>query len=353
MSIPLPLRGRGASDNPPNRFEPLHVPFDPDYFDPDDPTPKTQYFRDDTKQILATNDSPDIPFAFSVNPYRGCEHGCVYCYARPTHEYMGLSAGLDFETKIFVKEDAPELLRKELGKKKWVPQFISLSGVTDAYQPVERKLRVTRRCLEVLRDFRNPVGIVTKNALVARDVDILSEMAAFQGVHVYLSVTSLDPEFARILEPRASAPEARLRAIETLTKAGVPVGVMTAPILPGLNDHEVAPILQAAAQAGAGCAGYVMLRLPYGVKELFETWLDQHFPERKDKVLNRIREIREGKLNYSEFGKRMSGLGPWAQLFGQLFEVARKKAGLGERLPSLNAQAFRNPANRGLFDDCD
>jgi DNA repair photolyase len=347
------MRGRGVSENPPNRFEPIHVPFDPDFYDPDDPAPKTVYYRDSTKQILATNDSPDIPFDFSVNPYRGCQHGCVYCYARPTHEYMGLSAGLDFETKIFIKEDAPELLRKELSKKKWVPQFISLSGVTDAYQPIERQLKLTRRCLEVLRDFRNPVGIVTKNALVERDADLLAELAEFGASHVYLSITTLDASLTRILEPRASMPEARLRAIETLAKAGIPVGVMNAPIIPGLNDQEVAPILQAASAAGAKSAGYVMLRLPFGLKDLFETWLNQHFPEKKEKVLNRIRELRDGNLNGSEFGQRMRGVGQWADLFNQLFEVARKKGGLERKLPKLRADSFRNPSERGLFDDCE
>jgi DNA repair photolyase len=263
---------------------------------------------------------------------------------------MGLSAGLDFETKIFVKEDAPELLRKELASKKWVPQCVAISGVTDPYQPVERRLGLTRRCIEVFAEFRNPVGIVTKNALVERDADLLAELAAVSAAIVSVSVTTLDAELARILEPRTSAPVARLRAIKTLSQAGVPVGVLTAPVIPGLTDHETLPILQAAAAAGARYAGYTMLRLPFAVATLFENWLDQHFPVRKDKILNRIRSIRDGKLNGAEFGTRMRGTGPWAELFRKLFGVAREKAGIPAAYPRLSAAAFRNPSERTLFD---
>src|SRR5262245_7407138 len=257
MSISLPIHGRGSSSNPPNRFIPLYREAIPGWTEEEDPAPRTRFFRDDSRTILATNDSPDIPFTFSVNPYRGCEHGCCYCYARPGHEFLGLSAGLDFESQIFVKEDAPELLRKELASPKWVPQTVSMSGVTDPYQPIERRLQITRRCLEVFTEFRNPVGIVTKSALVARDRDLLGELAKFQAAQVYLSITTLDPELARNMEPRAATPAARLRAIRELTDAGVPVGTLVAPIIPGLNDHEAPEILKAASDAGALYAGYV------------------------------------------------------------------------------------------------
>jgi DNA repair photolyase len=349
--IPLPIHGRGSSDNPANRFDPITIERDPEFFDPEDPLPQTQFYRDDTKKILTTNNSPDIPYSFSVNPYRGCEHGCIYCYARPTHEYIGLSAGLDFETKIFVKEDAPELLRKELSSPKWVPQHVSISGVTDPYQPVERKLKLTRRILEVFLDFRNPVGMVTKNALIERDIDILKELASFQCVGAFFSITTLDNELAHAMEPRASIPSARLRALETLANAGVPVGILMGPVIPGLNDHEVGSILQSAANAGARMAGYIMVKLPYAVKELFEKWLEQHYPGRKDKVLNRIREVRNGKLNDPRFGTRMKGEGPWAELFKQIFKTAKKKAGINDAFPEMSTKYFRNPRERGLFDD--
>lgn len=336
-----PIKGRGSSDNPPNRFIPLYREQGPEWIDPDDPAPRTHFYRDDSRTILATNNSPDIPFAFSLNPYRGCEHGCIYCYARPTHEYLGLSAGLDFETKILVKEDAPELLRKELASPKWVPQTVSISGVTDAYQPVERRLKITRRCLEVFAEFRNPVGIVTKSALVARDADVLAELAKVNAAAVVLSITTLDPDLARKLEPRAATPAARLNAIEALAKAGIPVGVFTAPIIPGLNEHEAPAILKAAANAGAMGAGYTMLRLPMGVSGIFENWLELHFPARKEKVLSRIREMRDGKLNDSRFGSRFTGEGPWVELFRKLFRAARKKAGIPDEFPILSAASFR------------
>src|SRR5262249_9850748 len=245
----------------------------PEWLDPEDPSAKTQFFRDESRVILASNNSPDIPFTYSLNPYRGCEHGCVYCYARLTHEYLSLSPGLDFETKILVKEDAPELLRKTLSSPKWVPQCVSISGVTDPYQPVERRLQLTRRCLQVFAAFRNPVAIVTKNALVTRDIDVLQELASVNAAAVFVSGTSLAPALARVMEPRTSTPAARLRAIQELAQAGVPVGVMTAPVIPGLTDHEVPAILRAAAEAGARGAGYVTLRLPGAVADLFEQWL--------------------------------------------------------------------------------
>lgn len=348
--IPLPLHGRGAAHNPGNRFTPIHTET-PEWTDPDDPSPSTLFFRDDTKSIFSTNDSPDLPFRYSFNPYRGCEHGCVYCYARPTHEYLSFSCGLDFETKIMVKEDAPELLRKEMTKPKWLPQFVAVSGVTDCYQPVERRLQITRKCLEVFADFRNPVGIVTKNALVARDIDLLSRLAKHDGTIVFLSVTTLDRTLASKLEPRASAPDARLRAIEQLAQAGIPVGVMVAPIIPGLNDHEAPKILKAAAEAGARFASYVVLRLPYQVKELFVTWLAQHYPEKKSKVLQRILELRGGKLNQSEFGLRMKGEGVWADLFKQQFQLHRQRVGMDAYAATLDPSHFRVPGREGLFED--
>src|SRR5262249_29963864 len=241
--------------------------------DPEGPAPATQFFRDSSRTIIARNDSPDVGFDASINPYRGCEHGCTYCYARPTHEYLGFSAGLDFETKIMVKEDAPELLRRELAAPRYQPKPLALSGVTDPYQPIERRLQLTRRCLEVLVEFRNPVVIVTKNHLVTRDADLLGELATRRAVAVFVSVTTLDADLARILEPRASSPPGRLDAVKELAELGIPVGVLVAPVIPGLTDHELPSILKAVASAGAISAGYVMLRLPHAVAVLFEQWL--------------------------------------------------------------------------------
>ena len=293
--------------------------------------------------MISRNQSPDVPFETSLNPYRGCEHGCIYCYARPGHEYLGLSAGLDFETQIFVKEDAPALLRRALENPRWTPQVIALSGVTDPYQPVERRLLLTRRCLEVLAAFRNPVGLITKSGLVARDIDVLQELARYQAVSVTLSVTTLDPELARRWEPRAAQPRARLAAIRSLARAGIPVGVNVAPIAPGLNDHEAPAILKAAAEAGAGWAAYLLLRLPFGVKDLFARWLEDHYPERRNKVLGHIREVRGGRLNDNRFGTRMRGEGLYAEQIGDLFRLARQRAGLAERGPALSAEHFRRP----------
>src|SRR6516164_4617246 len=260
-----PPRGRGAADNPANRFEAIHYEIDPDVDESERPAPTTQFLKDTSRSIIATNDSPDVGFSASINPYRGCEHGCAYCYARPTHEYLGFSAGLDFETKIMVKEDAARLLRRELSSPRWRPRAIAMSGVTDPYQPAERRFRLTRRCLEVLAEFRNPVGIVTKNRLVERDRDVLGDLARDRAAAVWLSVTTLDGSLAGKMEPRASQPAGRLAAITALADAGVPVGVLTAPVIPGLNDHELPAILTAARQAGARFAGYTMVRLPLGV----------------------------------------------------------------------------------------
>lgn len=338
----MALKGRGASSNPANRFESTSYTRT-DWDDPGDPQPQTIFLKDTTKSIIAYNDSPDVGFEASINPYRGCEHGCIYCFARPNHEYLGFSAGLDFETKILVKEDAPELLRKELSSKSWKPQTIAISGVTDAFQPIERRLQITRRCLEVLAEFRNPVVIITKNELVTRDIDLLSDLARYDAALVFVSVTSLDAELARELEPRASTPQRRLAAIEQLASAGIPVGSLVAPVIPGLTDHEMPSIIAAIAKAGARAAGYVPLRLPYGVAPLFEEWLALHRPLQKDKILNRVREIRGGKMNDPNFGTRMQGQGAYAQHMAELFEVSCRKAGLNSLRPRLSAASFRRP----------
>lgn len=351
--ISLPLHGRGASDNPPNRFSPIYRDRqEHDWLDPEDPAPRTRFFRDHTKTLLTANHSPDIPYAFGLNPYRGCEHGCAYCYARPYHEYLGLSAGLDFETQIFVKTDAPELLRRELRAKQWRPQMIGMSGVTDAWQPIERRLEISRGCLEVLAEFRNPVGIVTKNALIARDVEPLAGLARFHAVHVFLSITTLDAELARILEPRASAPAARLRTIRELTAAGIPCAVLFAPVIPGLNDTEMSAVLEAARDAGAIFASYSILRLPHAVGEIFSTWLEQHFPSRKEKILSRVRELHGGQLADARFGRRRVGTGWWAESFRSVFCLKRQKLGYAEHLPPLSVESFRTRSyeQRSLFD---
>jgi len=345
---PSSPRGRGAAGNPPNRFAPISLERDADWNPEDDPAPRTQFLRDLSQSIISYNDSPDIPFSASINVYRGCEHGCSYCYARNTHEYLGFSAGLDFETKIMVKENAPELLRRELSSKKWKPQTLAMSGVTDCYQPIERRLQLTRRCLAVLAEFRNPVGIITKNHLVTRDIDLLRELAAHRAAMVHLSINSLDSELARKLEPRAASPKMRLAAVEALAKAGVPVGVLVAPVIPGLNDHEIPLVLAAAKAAGAGSAGTEILRLPLTVAPIFEKWLEQNVPGKKDKVLDRIRAIRGGKLNDARFGSRMHGEGIFAEQISQMFHVARRKAGFSEDGPTLSTAAFRRPEGAQL-----
>jgi DNA repair photolyase len=346
-----PIHGRGASWSPANRFEKLHVDLtDVDVVDDDPeaeekPRRATQYFEDKTKTIIAHNQSPDVGFETSINPYRGCEHGCIYCFARPTHEYLGFSAGLDFESRIMVKPDAPRLLEEELSSPKWKPQLLMMSGVTDCYQPIERKLEITRKCLEVLAKFRNPVGILTKNRLVTRDIDILSELASDRCAVVNLSITTLDPDLQRIMEPRTSAPTARLDAVAQLRAAGIPVGVMVAPVIPGINDHEIPKIVAACAKAGAQFAGHVLLRLPWAVRPLFENWLEEHFPERKDKVLDRLRVSRGGKLYDSRWRKRQIGEGIFAEQISNMFEVACRRAGMTER-PKLSTAAFRRPVQQ-------
>lgn len=338
------LTGRGAAHNPPNRFESLWV-------EPDEGPPSpvdTQFFKDASRSVLSRNDSPDVGFSVSVNPYRGCEHGCVYCYARPTHEYFGLSLGLDFETKIFVKEDAPALLRSALSKPGWQPQTVALSGVTDPYQPVERRLGLTRKCLEVLAEFRNPVMIITKNALVMRDADLLAELASYGAACVCVSITTLDQNLVRVMEPRTVTPEKRLETLAALREANIPAGVLIGPVIPGLTDHESPRILEAAGKAGASFASYVMLRLPHGLKALFEQWLETHFPQRKDRVLSHIRAVRNGQLNEATFGTRMRGVGPAADQIATLFQLVRRRAGIPEERPGLSVAAFRNPEMKQL-----
>jgi DNA repair photolyase len=345
--------GRGAADNPKNRFEKIEVEPELGELDAEEPGPEIIYLRDVSRSIIARNDSPDIGFDASINPYRGCSHGCIYCYARPTHEYLGFSAGLDFESKVLVKEDAPELLRKQLSSPRWKPQVLSISGVTDCYQPIEKKLRITRRCLEVLTEFRNPVAIVTKNHLVTRDIDLLSELARHDAAVVAVSLTTLDDDLRRVMEPRTSRSVRRLAAIEALARAGVSVGVMTAPVIPGLNDHELPSLISAAAEAGAGFAAYAPVRLPHAVRPLFEDWLARQFPERKEKVLNRIRSMRGGRLNDPHFVSRMRGEGIFADQIFQLFDISCRRAGLeGKCFPRLSTAAFRRlgEIQPGLFD---
>jgi DNA repair photolyase len=343
------IHGRGVNYDPRNRFEKLtvepdfeHVENDSEYLD-QLAHPKTSYYRDKTKTIIAHNDSPDVGFEFSINPFRGCSHGCSYCYARPTHEYLGFSAGLDFETKIMVKTDAPELLRRELMRPKYKPVSLSISGVTDCYQPAERIFRVTRGCIEVLVEFRNPLSIITKSHLVTRDKDLLAQLASLNCAVVILSVTTLDPELSRRMEPQAAAPNRRLDALRELSAAGVPVGVMVAPVVPGLTDHEMPDILKAAVDAGAQFAGYVPVRLPFGVAGMFEQWLATHYPDRKDKVLNRIRSLRGGKLNDPDFGTRMRGEGEWADQLKSMFNMAKKVSGMKDNFPDLSTSHFRRP----------
>ena len=345
MRTPEMLPGRGTGQNPENRYERIRVELEPES---DDPTPvPTVYYRDTSRSVLAENESPDVGFRFSLNPYRGCEHGCIYCYARPTHEYLSFSAGLDFERRIMVKEDAPELLRQAFLSPRWQPQTVALSGNTDCYQPVERHLQLTRRCLEVFRDFRNPAGVVTKSALVTRDADLLSELAAHGAAHVLVSVTSLDGDLARRMEPRAARPDKRLDTLRALSAAGVPTGVMVAPVIPGLNDEEIPRILQAAASAGARSASWILLRLPRPVDDLFATWLAEHFPDRRARVLGRIRECRDGRISDSRFGRRMRGEGVYAEQIAALFRTAARRYGLDRPLPPLDAAAFRRPARPG------
>ncbi len=339
MSEYQTIKGRGAAHNPPNRFETQRR--DSLVLDWEKSDSKTQFIRENAKSIITKNDSPDIGFDAGINVYRGCEQGCVYCYARPTHEYVGYSAGLDFETKIIVKENAPALLQKALSSRRWRPKVLAMSGVTDPYQIVEKRFLLTRRCIEVLLSFRNPVAIITKSSGVLRDMDLLEQLAGYDAVVVMISITTLDNELHQKLEPRASRPEKRLEALRRLNQAGIPSGVMVAPVIPGLNDREVPDILNASANAGAVFAGMVPLRLPLTVATIFENWLTRHFPERKSKVLNLVRQMRGGELNDSQFFSRMQGKGPYAKQVRDLFVLSCRKAGIQHRVPLLSTQHFK------------
>ena len=336
---PTGPRGRGAAVNPATRFSGVELV-------PEEAPPErveTLVLADASRTIISRNTSPDIPFDASVNPYRGCEHGCAYCYARTFHEYLDLSAGLDFETRILVKHEAAELLRAELAAPRYRPTELSLSGVTDPYQPLERRLGITRQVLEVLAEHRHPVTIVTKNALVVRDADLLAELARFEAARVHLSVTTLDAGLARRLEPRTSQPGARLEAIRRLTAAGIPVGVLAAPMIPGLTDHELPAILAAAAEAGARWSRMLVLRLPGAVATIFRDWLERHEPNRVGKVLGRVRAMRGGALNDSRFGRRMRGSGPFADQLEALHRVTARRLGLDHAPPPLATHHFRRP----------
>ncbi|SKA92128.1 DNA repair photolyase [Prosthecobacter debontii] len=336
--------GRGAFGNTEQRFSALQMSYDPG----EEPEKvATKFFRDHSSSIISHHKSPDLPFEASLNPYRGCEHGCAYCYARPTHEWLGWSAGVDFESRILVKMDAPALLRQELARDKYTPERLSLSGVTDCYQPAEKRLQITRGCLAVLAECRHPVVMITKNHLITRDMDHLSELARHQATSVYISVTSLDADLARKLEPRASSPKMRLEAIRALAGQGIPVGVSVAPIIPGLNDSEIPAILQAAKDAGAMFAGYTVVRLPFSVKDVFAAWLQEHFPGMKDKVLNRIEETQGRTLSHPEFGKRLKGVGVWSQQIEQIFKVSLKREGLLHRRAEVTDANFRRPREIG------
>jgi DNA repair photolyase len=345
-------KGRGTSAAPPNRFEAARTDVDWEHLAADDEllneprkTP-TEFLPDNSESLIVENRSPDIPFRWGVNAYRGCEHGCAYCYARPYHEYLGMNAGLDFETKILVKFDAVKLLRRELNRSSWTGEWLHMSGVTDCYQPCEREFRLTRGLLEVMSEANQAVGIVTKNALVVRDSDILGDMASRNLAQVGVSVTTLDAQLGRILEPRTSSPDARLRAIEALSSAGVPVRAMIAPIIPGLTDHELPQILEATRAAGARAASYTLLRLPYAVAPIFQQWLAEHRPLALPKIEGLIRGAREGAMYQSDFGSRMKGTGVYADALKTTFEVFRTKLGF-EKLPELDCSQFRPPQDAG------
>ena len=343
-------RGRAAGLNPGGRFEPLErVTFDDGWTTLDDMPPfRTEVQVERPRTVITRNESPDIPFDRSINPYRGCEHGCIYCFARPTHAYMGLSAGLDFESKLFAKPDAPKLLERELAKPGYKPRTIAIGTNTDPYQPVEREWRIMRQVLEVLSKANHPVAIVTKSALVMRDIDILASMAERGLAKVAISVTTLDRKLARSMEPRASTPTRRLEAIKALSGAGVPTGVLVAPVIPALNDHEIERVLDSAKAAGANEAGYVILRLPLEVSPLFRDWLLQNYPDRYRHVMSLVRSMRGGKDYDAEFGKRMKGAGPYAWQISRRFEMATKRLGLVRRSMHLRDDLFVPPNGSGV-----
>ena len=348
-SLPQLERGRGARSNPDPRFDQNQRSYLDDGWESlaELPRLKTEIFTETPKTIITRNTSPDISFDRSINPYRGCEHGCVYCYARPSHAYMGLSPGLDFESKLFIKPNAAALLREELTATNYVPATIALGSNTDPYQPIERDYRITRQVIEVLQEFNHPFGIVTKSASVLRDLDILIEMAKLGLVKVAVSITTLDAKLARSMEPRASTPMKRLSALEILSKAGIPTVVMMGPIIPGLNDAEIENILKAARNVGVKEAGYTMLRLPHEVKDIFKDWLEKEFPDRAAKVMSLVKSVRGGKENDPNFGTRMSGQGPYAWTIGRRFQLTAQRLGLNTNRAKLRSDLFSKPPQKG------
>ena len=343
------FKGRGARSNESSRYDSeKRSAFDDGWnLDEEPPRRRTEIIRDATRRIITHNTSPDISFSQSINPYRGCEHGCIYCFARPTHAYLGLSPGLDFESKLFVKPDAARLLAEELRRPTYTPQIIAMGTNTDPYQPVERDLKVMRSILEVLWEFRHPLSIVTKSALICRDLDILAPMASERLVKVFLSVTTLDRRLARVMEPRAATPDKRIATLRALSAAGVRCGVMTAPMIPALNDAEMEDILSAAVEAGASEAGYTLLRLPLEIKDLFREWLESEVPDRAKHVMSLIRSMRGGKDYDSNWGTRMTGTGPYAELIRQRFTLATRKLGLNRERAQLTCARFRRPPRAG------
>jgi len=345
------FKGRGAISNPAGRFDRTGVEaVDDGWYREEAPeSVATSLQPDHARGVISTNDSPDVGFEYSINPYRGCEHGCIYCYARPSHSYVGLSPGLDFETRLFYKADAAKVLEEELARPGYVCKPIMLGANTDPYQPVERRMQVTRSILATLAACRHPVSIVTKGVLIARDVDILADLARDRLTGVMVSLTTLEAETKRTLEPRAASPQARLKVIRTLADAGVPVGVLVAPIVPAITDHETERILEAARDAGASMAAYVMLRLPYEVKHLFREWLAQHYPQRAEHVMSLVRDVRGGRDNDPNFGTRMRGTGPYAELIRSRFRVSIRRLGLDSpRAFSLDSTRFRRPSGPQL-----
>ncbi len=340
-------KGRGAQYNPKNKYlKGEYVLEHPEAIDEwEHEERKTEYIYDDSKTLVNKVTSPDVGMAFSANPYQGCEHGCIYCYARNSHEYWGYSAGVDFESRIVVKKNAPALLKKLFENKNWEPAMIALSGNTDCYQPIERKMRITRKLLEICLEYRNPVGIITKNALVLRDLDILQEMQKLNLVHVFTSITSLDEDLRRVLEPRTASYRSRLKIVETLAKHKIPAGIMNAPIIPGLNDTHMPAVLKAAAEAGAKWAGYTVVRLNGAIGPIFKDWLYKAFPDRAEKVWNLISDCHEGKVNDSRFGNRMVGDGRIAELISDQFKLYCRKYGLNETSNRLNTNDFRRVKN--------
>ena len=345
------FNGRGTNRNPAGRFEKYEYISEPGETYERESIHGTKYFEDTSRSVITLNDSPDVGADASLNIYRGCEHGCSYCYARQTHEYLGLSAGVDFETKIYIKHDAPNPLRKELNSKRWVPKVIMLSGNTDSYQPIEKKLELTRKCLQVLHEFHNPVNITTKNKLVTRDIDILSEMAKFNTISVTISVTSLDNRLASVMEPQTSKPNLKFDAMQQLSDAGIPVGVNIAPVIPGLTDHEIPEIIGKAVNSGAEFAGYIMLRLPFGIKELFLNWLETYFPDRKQKVVNKLQELFDGKLYDSTFNIRGRGKGVLADQIRSTFNISCRKAGINTEHVNLSVEHFTRQGGDQLSFD--